>query len=197
VIVLPPTRPPLSRRSSANRELAFGLVLLALLCAGLVQYSLGFACRGRTSWPCPPAGASRDRSTATMTPTLEADWLVPPPVPVLVPPPDQAHDGGVPTQSGIQEWPFATPAGGLAPAPGMPVTTPGPADWDAMDPDRPGSGNAIRTEPSMPPAPRAPDDTPTDARDGGAGIGEWPEPPSQATAYPLDRGSVGAGLGYP
>jgi hypothetical protein len=196
VIVLPPIRPSLSRRSAANRELALGLVLLALLSAGLVQYSLGFACRGRTSWPCRPADASRDPSTAAITPTLEADWLVPPPVPVLVPP-GQAHDALVPTESDLQEWPFATPAGGLAPAPGMPVATPGPADWDAADPDRPGSRNAVQTAPPVPPAPRAPDDTPNDARGGGAGLGEWPEPPSQATAYPLDRDSLGAGLGYP
>jgi hypothetical protein len=52
MIVEPPQRSHKTPRLGANRELALGVVLMALLTAVLLMYFLGFYCKAREGWPC-------------------------------------------------------------------------------------------------------------------------------------------------
>lgn len=107
MIVEPPRRPARADRPGANRELAIGLVAVALLSALLVHYALGFACRTRTGWPCRPSDLTEAGTTPAVVPTppLGGPMAVPPfatpVVPQVFTPPALPTEALPPTEAAI------------------------------------------------------------------------------------------------
>jgi hypothetical protein len=72
VIVPTPERPSRTRGARSERELAVGLVLLALLAALLAHYALVVACEPDSPWPCRSSDVLRAQASATVTATAAA-----------------------------------------------------------------------------------------------------------------------------
>jgi hypothetical protein len=123
VILQPRQSPGRLRPRGANREMALGLVLLALVSAFLVNYALAFTCQSRTSWPCRPGAAPPAPATAAVSPTLGSVVVTMPPLvgttaatapPAFVPTPLMPYPTVLPTPGFVEP---TAPLVGVTPVP--------------------------------------------------------------------------------